>query len=134
MDESMYMTNYQAMADAQQTYGINDYTWPLDVQASVFPGERRTVPRESEMTQEEAIALARKQLPPEAAEYAADSTVGVLCRRLDEGLSTEKVQWMIIFMADPRTREGWRVTFLDTGCPDHESSIVVNEPGDNGNG
>ena len=38
------------------------------------------------------------------------------------------------FMADPQIKDGWRVTFLDASDPDHEHSIVVNEPGDNSNG
>lgn len=122
------------MADAQQAYGLNDYTWPLNVQSAVFGAEWRTVPREGEMTLDEAVAFAREQLPPEASEYAADSTVGVLCQRLDEGLPEEKVRWMITFMADPAVRDGWRVTFLDASNPDHEYSVIVNEPGDNSNG
>ena len=134
IDESLYAVDNQAMADAQQTYGLNDYIWPLDVQMAVFGTEMRTVPREGEMTLEEAVAFARKQLPPEASEYVESSTVGVLCQRLDEGLPDEKVRWMITFMADPESKEGWRVTFLDASNPDHEYSIIVNEPGDNGNG
>ena len=86
------------------------------------------------MTQEEAVAFAREQLPPEAAEYVANSTVSVLCQRLDPGLPTEKLRWMITFMADPQVKDGWRITFLDTSDPDHEYSVVVNEPGDNSNG
>ena len=50
--------------------------------------------------------------------YTTNSTVGVLCQRLDEGLSSEKVLWMVFFMADPENMEGWRVTFLDAGDPD----------------
>ena len=134
IDESLYEIDSQAMADAQQAYGLNDYTWPLNVQSAVFGAEWRTVPREGEMTLDEAVAFAREQLPPEAAEYAADSTVGVLCQRLDEGLPEEKVRWMITFMADPAVRDGWRVTFLDASNPDHEYSVIVNEPGDNSNG
>ena len=134
IDESMFEIDSRALADAQQTYGINDYTWPLDVQAKVFGNTGRTEPREGEMTQEEAVVFARKQLPPEAAEYVADSTVGVLCQRLDPGLPTEKLRWMITFMADPQVKDGWRVTFLDISNPDHEYSVNVNEPGDIGNG
>ncbi len=134
IDESLYLIDNQAMADAQQTYGLNDYTWPLEVQAAVFGTEVRTVPREGEMTREEAVSFARSQLPPEAAEYAENSTAGVLCQRLDEGLPTEKVRWMVSFMADIQSKEGWRVTFLDASDPDHANSIVVNEPGDDGNG
>ena len=134
IDESMYEIDSRALADAQQTYGINDYTWPLDVQATVFKSTGRTVPREGEMTKEEAVDFAREQLPPEAAEYVAESTVGVLCQRLDPGLPTEKVRWMITFMDDPQIKDGWRVTFQDASNPDHEYSTVVNEPGDNSNG
>ena len=134
IDESLYEIDNQAMADAQEAYGINDYTWPLDVQAAVFRSTGRTVPREGEMTLEEAVAFAKEQLPPEAAEYVADSTVGVLCQRLDEGLPTEKVRWMITFMADPQVKDGWRVTFPDASDPDHAYNINVNEPGDIGNG
>ena len=86
------------------------------------------------MTKEEAVDFAREQLPPEAAEYVAESTVGVLCQRLDPGLPTEKVRWMITFMDDPQIKDGWRVTFQDASNPDHEYSTVVNEPGDNSNG
>ena len=134
IDESLYMIDSQEMANAQQTYGLNDYTWPLEVQAAVFGTEVRTVPREGEMTREEAVSFARSQLPPEAAEYAENSTAGVLCQRLDEGLPTEKVRWMVSFMADIQSKEGWRVTFLDASDPDHAYSVVVNEPGDDGNG
>ena len=86
MYESAYGTDYRALSGAQQAFGLNDYTWPLEVQAEVFGGEDRTVPREGEMTLEEAVDLAREQLPPEAAAYAENSTVGVLCRRRDAGL------------------------------------------------
>ncbi len=134
LDESMYMIDFQVMADAQQTYGINDYTWPLEVQVAVFGTSERTVPREGEMTRDEAVAFAKAQLPPEAAAYVADSTVGVLCQRLDAGLPTEKLLWRIIFMADPKTKDGWRVTFLDISDPEHEYSIEVHEPGDISNG
>ena len=135
LDESLYMIDNRAMVDAQQTYGINDYTWPLDVQADVFGNaEQRTVPREGEMTQEEAVAFAKAQLPPEVLEYAAGSTVGVLCQRLDAGLPTEKVRWMVLFMQDPQIRDGWRVVFQDTSSPDHEQSVQVHAPGDNSNG
>ena len=134
IDESLYAVDNQAMADAQQTYGLNDYTWPLDVQMKVFGMEMRTVPREGEMTQEEAVAFARKQLPPEAAEYAENSTVGVLCQRMDEGLPYEKVRWTITFMADPESKEGWCVTFLDTSSADYEDSVSIREPGEGSNG
>ncbi len=134
IDESLYMIDSQEMANAQQTYGLNDYTWPLEVQAAVFGAENRTVPREGEMTREEAVAFAESRLPAEAAGYAEKSTVGVLCQRLDEGLPTEKVRWMITFMADPQIKDGWRVTFQDASNPDHEYSIIVNAPGDTGNG
>ena len=134
LDESMYMIDSQVMADAQQTYGINDYTWPLEVQAAVFGTSERTVPREGEMTRDEAVTFAKAQLPSEAATYAADSTVGVLCQRMDAGLPTEKLLWRIIFMADPKTKDGWRVTFLDVSNPEHEYSIEVHEPGDISNG
>ena len=132
--EAIGMTDFQELTDAQQKYGINDYTWPLDVQAAVFGDEARTVPREGEMTQEEAVAFAREQLPPEAAEYVKGSTVGVLCRRLDAGLPSEKVMWAVYFMADPQSREGWRVNFLDISDPEHEFAIEVHEPGDHSNG
>ena len=132
--EAMYLVDGQAFADAQQTYGTNDYTWPLEVQAAVYAGTERTVPRPGEMTLEQAVAFATAQLPQEAGEYAAGSTVGVLCQRLDAGLPTEKLRWMVYFMADPGVKEGWRVTFLDAGEPDHASSIEVHEPGDTGNG
>ena len=134
LDESMYMIDFQVMADAQQTYGINDYTWPLEVQVAVFGTSERTVPREGEMTRDEAVAFAKAQLPPEAAAYVADSTVGVLCQRLDAGLPTEKLLWRIIFMTDPKTKDGWRVAFLDISNPEHEYSIEVHEPGDISNG
>ena len=132
--ESMGMTDFQELADAQQKYGINDYTWPLDVQAAVFAEEARTVPREGEMTQEEAVAFAREHLPPEAVEYVKESTVGVLCRRLDAGLPSEKVMWAVYFMEDPQSREGWRVNFLDISDSEHEFAIEVHEPGDHSNG
>lgn len=132
--ESIGMTDFQELADAQQKYGINDYTWPLDVQAAVFGDEARTVPREGEMTWEEAVAFAREQLPPEAMEYVKESTVGVLCRRLDAGLPSEKVMWSVYFMADPQSREGWRVNFPDISDPEHEFAIEVHEPGDQSNG
>ena len=134
LNESLYLVDNQAMADAQQTYGLNDYTWPLEVQAKVYGNLERTVPREGEMTQEEAIAFARSQLPAEASEYAANSTVGVLCQRLDAGLPTEKLRWMVFFMEDSRVKDGWRVVFLDISDPDHEESIQVHEPGDDSNG
>ncbi len=134
INESLYDINPYQLSAAQEAYGLNDYTWPLEVQAEVFGRSGRTVPREGEMTLEEAVAFAKTQLPPETEEYVKNSTVGVLCTRPDAGLSTEKVLWVIYFMADPQTREGWRVTFLDAGDPDHEYSIVINEPGDNGNG
>ncbi len=134
LDESMYMINFQTMADAQQTYGINDYTWPLEVQAAVFGTSERTVPREGEMTRDEAVSFAKSQLPSEATAYVANSTVGVLCQRLDAGLPTEKLLWRIFFMADPKTKDGWRVAFLDISNPEHEYSIEVHEPGDVSNG
>ena len=130
----MYMIDSQVMADAQQTYGINDYTWPLEVQVAVFGTSERTVPREGEMTRDEAVVFAKSQLPSEAAAYVANSTVGVLCQRMDAGLPTEKVRWMVSFMADPKSKEGWRVTFLDISDPEHEYGIEVHEPGDITNG
>ena len=134
IDESLYDVDSRALAEAQQTYGLNDWTWPLEVQSAVFGSMQRSVPRAGEMTLEEAVAFAKSQLPPEAAEYAENSAVGVLCQRLDAGLSTEKLRWMVTFMADPDVKDGWRVTFLDRSDPDHELSVLVNEPGDDGNG
>ena len=133
MYESAYGTDYRALSGAQQAFGLNDYTWPLEVQAEVFGGEDRTVPREGEMTLEEAVALAREQLPPEAAAYAENSTVGVLCRRLDAGLPEERVIWMVMFMEDPGVKEGWRVVFADSADPEARG-VEVHEPGDNSNG
>ena len=133
-DASMYDVDMVAMGNAQAEYGINDCLWPLDVQASVFRSSGRSVPGEDEMTRDEAVALAREKLPPEAESYAAESAVGVLCQRLDAGMETEKLKWTIWFMADPDVRDGWRVSFLDAGDPEHEQSIDIHGPGDRGNG
>ena len=59
IDESLYGVNYRAMADATERYGMVTTLWPLEVQLEVFPEENRTLPREGEMTREEAVAYAK---------------------------------------------------------------------------
>jgi hypothetical protein len=53
---------------------------------------------------------------------------------MDEGLPYEKVRWTITFMADPESKEGWCVTFLDTSSADYEDSVSIREPGEGSNG
>lgn len=135
IDESLYGVNQIAQAEAMVKYGALSTLWPLEVQMEVYPYEERTVPRESEMTREEAIAFAKEQLPEEAKEYAENATVGAILYRLDVGLESEFTRWTIFFYEDPeQSTDAWRVTFVDKHPEDTEYSIDVKEPGDYGNG
>ena len=133
IDESMYEINHVAMAEAAEKYGVNSTLWPLDVQMEVYKFQERTVPREGEMTLEEAVAFARSQLPEEAA-YAENATVGAILYRLDEGTDQEFTRWTIYFYEDPEKPEAWRVTFVDKHPADMEYLVDVKEPDDFGNG
>ncbi len=134
IDEALYGVNYRALAEAQAAYGANDTLWPLDVQRTVYPEQRRTVPREREMTREEAVAFARTQLPPDAAGWAGNATVGALLYRFDEGLPEEFTRWTVFFYGDPDSAEAWRVTFVDRHPEGAEYPVDVKAPGEEGNG
>ena len=134
IDESLYGINYRAMADAAEKYGMLSTLWPLDVQMEVYPEQNRTVPRDGEMTLEEAVEFARSQLPEEAKDYAENATVGAILYRLDEGMPSEFTRWTIFFYEDPNKPEAWRVTFVDKHPADTEYLVDVKEPGDFGNG
>ena len=133
LDESLYGVNPHALAAAQETYGFNDVLWPLEVQAEVFPDQNRTVPREGEMSLEEAAAFAKAQLPPEA-NPAEDVPYGALLYRLDAGSPEEFTRWTIFFFEAPDTTEAWRVTFVDKHPEGREYVVDVKEPEDTGNG
>ncbi len=134
LDESLYEVDTRAMAAAQEAYGILTLLWPLEVQAEVYPHDNRSVPREGEMSLEEAVAFAREQLPPEAGEFTEPGQVGAQLYRLDEGTDEEFTRWTIFFMPDGRPIDCWRVTFVDKGHEHMTRCVDVKEPGDNGNG
>lgn len=133
-DESLYEVDQMAMAAASEAYGVNSLLWPLEAQAEVFAFQLRSVPREGEMTLEQAVAFAREQLPPEGRAYAENAIVGALLYRLDEGTEDEFTRWTIFFMADGNPNDCWRVTFVDKGSDRMTHSLDVKEPGDNSNG
>ena len=134
IDEALYDVNSVAMAQAQEAYGVLSLLWPLEVQAEVYPNESRGVPREGEMTPEEAIAFAREQLPPEAGGFPEPGQVGVMLYRLDEGTEEEFTRWTIFFMPDGKPIDCWRVTFVDEGRDRLGPCVDVHAPGDEGNG
>ena len=133
LDESLYGVNPHALAAAQETYGFNDVLWPLEVQAEVFPDQNRTVPREGEMSLEEAAAFAKAQLPPEA-NPAEDVPYGALLYRLDAGSPEEFTRWTIFFYETAAADTAWRVTFVDKHPESMAYMIDVKAPGDSGNG
>ncbi len=122
------------MAEATGKYGINSTLWPLDVQMEVYKFQDRSIPRDGEMTRDEAVAFAREQLPDEARAYAEKSVVGAILYRLDEGTAEEFTRWTIFFYEDPNKPDAWRVTFVDKHPADMEYLVDVKEPGDFGNG
>ena len=134
INESLYEVDFRAQAEAQAKYGVDTRLWPLDVQMAVYPNQERTVPREGEMSLEEAIAFARTQLPDEAREATVKSTVGAILYRLDAGTPDEFTRWTIFFYMDEKGIEAWRVTFVDKHPEGQEYMVDVKEPGDNGNG
>ena len=134
LDESLYEVNNQAMAAAQEAYGVLTLLWPLEVQAEVYPHENRSVPREGEMSLEEAVAFAKEQLPPEAGDFPEPGQIGAQLYRLNEGTDDEFTRWTIFFMPDGRPIDCWRVTFVDKGHEHMTRCVDVKEPGDDGNG
>ena len=134
IDDSLYEVDFRAQADAQAKYGVDTRLWPLEVQMAVYPNQERTVPREGEMTREEAIAFARTQLPEEAREAVENATVGAILYRLDAGTPDEFTRWTIFFYMDGKGIDAWRVTFVDKHPDGMEYGVDVKEPGDNGNG
>ena len=132
-DELLYSVNPRALTEAQETYGLNNALWPLEIQAEIFADQGRTVPREDEMSREDAVAFARTQLPPEAA-VTEDAPVGALLYRIDAGLPGEFTRWTICFYTDETGTDAWRVIFVDKHPDGVEYPVDVKEPGDNGNG
>ncbi len=132
-DELLYDIDPRAMAEAQETYGLNNVLWPLEIQAQVYTAQGRTVPREGEMSLEEAIAFAHGSLPPEAV-VAEDAPVGARLYRVDDGLPGEFTRWTIYFYETPAADTAWRVTFVDKHPDGTEYPVDVKGPGDDGNG
>ncbi len=101
---------------------------------AVYPNQQRTVPREGEMSLEEAVAFARTQLPEEARAATENATVGAILYRLDAGTPDEFSRWTVFFYMDERGIDAWRVTFVDKHPEGTEYMVDVKEPGDMGNG
>ncbi len=133
LDESLYGVSPHALAAAQEAYGFNDVLWPLEVQSEVFPDQERTLPREGEMSFEEAVTFAKAQLPPEA-DVTEDTLIGALLYRLDQGSPEEFTRWTVFFYETPDATDAWRVTFVDKHPENMEYIVDVKEPGDTGNG
>ncbi len=134
LDESLYEVDFRAQAEAQAKYGVDSRLWPLDVQMAVYPNQGRTVPREGEMSLEEAIAFARTQLPEEARASTENAAVGAVLYRLDAGTPGEFTRWTIFFCETMAADTAWRVTFVDKHPEDVEYGVDVKEPQEAGNG
>lgn len=112
-DEWLYGVDFRVLLQAQERYGINDTLWPLETQMAACPDPDRSMPREGEMSREEAVAYARAQLPPDARAAVEDAVIGAVLYRIDEGKPDEITRWTIFFYEDPSDPRAWRVTFLD---------------------
>lgn len=122
--------------EAQEKYGWDSRYWPLEVQFEFDLDGGKSLPREGEMTPEEAIARALKavtdQHGPEALAALGDYTVGCeLIRYQNEG---EVTRWIIWITDDPEfSLNGYRV---DVFQRDGEATglDLVYDIGDGSNG
>jgi len=131
-------TDLSAAAIAQEQYGLNNYFWPLSVRMEVFGGEN-TLPREGEMTLEEATDKALKALVAELGQEALDALgdykTGAILQRIDEGLETEFTRWMIFVTDDPDVMlNGYRMVFVDKGSDRLGDGVEIKTVNDTSNG
>lgn len=127
-----------ARAAAQNEYGLNNYFWPLEVRMEVF-GADNTLPREGEMTLEEATDKALKALVDELGQEALDALgeykTGATLQRIDEGLETEFTRWMIFVTDDPEIMlNGYRMVFVDKGSDRLGDGVEIKTIDDTSNG
>lgn len=102
------------LAAVYAQYGDNRRYWPIEMQYKYFAEHGYDLPREGEMTYEEALAYARKLIVDEVGQeefdVMGDCHIGAHMIRYSDGV---RVAWYFYFTDDPVTEEnGWRVTFF----------------------
>ena len=117
-------------------YGENERFWPLELQAE-YSLESTSVPREGELTQDEAIAIAVdavKKKYGQNAFSALGNNYAVGCQLYRFENEGEVTRWHIYFTDDPaRMENGYKVLFAyRDGQPWSEPE--VNDINDQGNG
>lgn len=123
--------------EVQEQYGWDSRYWPLEVQYEfAYDGSGKSLPREGEMTQEEAIARALKAVTdkhgPEALEALGDYAIGcVFTRHQNDG---EFTMWWIYITDDPEfSLNGYRVVITRRDGEDWGEDDVY-DIGDDSNG
>lgn len=112
--------------EARARYGDSPLYWPVEVRYSLnhYTNLRLTVPREGELTQEEATKLAIALLTSHKGQAALDELgdyrVGCTLTRFEGDYGKEVTQWEFYILNPERDEEnGWYVRFIDKNREDY---------------
>lgn len=121
-----------------EEYGPNTMFWPLEAQAELLGEPKLSVPKEGEMTQQQAAQKAKDAIVEKAGEDAFETLGEVyffgyrLYRFENNG---ECTRWHVYVTDDPvRMENGWEVSFVDQNSEHLGSGCEVKHITDPGNG
>ncbi len=123
---------------AVEQYGRNVQFWPMEIQAKVLSdGSLYSMPKEDEMTREEAVEKAinavKEAYGEEALAALGDYKVGCLLIRFSN--NGESTRWQVYITDDPdRMENGWRVIFVDKNKEYLGDDVQIYDIADPGNG
>lgn len=121
-----------------EEYGPNTMFWPLEAQAELLGEAQLSVPKEGEMTQQQAAQKAKDAIREKVGEDALETlgeecVIGYRLYRFEN--NGECTRWHVYVTDDPvRMENGWEVSFVDQNSAYLGSGCEVKRITDPGNG